>query len=67
MMKGVRYLSFNKVLLNCNVRTLLSLAGGCHCPRSPFGPNIECLLRVSSFGRWKLSVLWEEEVKGCQK
>lgn len=24
--------------------------GGCQCPESPLGPNIECLERVSSFG-----------------
>jgi hypothetical protein len=31
-----------------------------HGPRSPFGPNIECLERVSSFGRGKFKGLQEE-------
>jgi hypothetical protein len=31
--------------------TPLSLIGACHCPESPCGPKIECLERVSSFGR----------------
>ena len=39
--------------------TPLLLTGGCHCPLSPFGPNIECLERVSSFGRRLLKDLQE--------
>lgn len=31
--------------------TFVSYFGGCHCALSPPGPKIECLERVSSFGR----------------
>lgn len=37
--------------------TLMSILGGCHCARSPPGPKIECLERVSSVGRIKLTDL----------
>ena len=33
---------------------------GSHFPLSPFGPNIECLERVSSFGWGKFKDLQEE-------
>jgi hypothetical protein len=41
--------------------------GGCHFALSPFGPNIECLERVSSFGRWKFKDLQEESKQAKPK
>jgi len=42
--------------------TPLSLAGGCHCPFNPLGPRIECLERVSSFGRMRLRDLQKASI-----
>lgn len=49
------------IIIDGEHHTALKLVGGCDGPRSPFGPNIECLERVSSFGGGILNDLEKQQ------